>query len=338
MAIVGPPRRATKLAALAATITGISILGLCTPAYAAAPSFDYSPQPAVTGLEITFTPLDVGSGTVTWDFDGDGVPGNINDPTGTNPTFTYMRPGRYQATMFVDGTPYRTEVTVGQLLAPFVTFPAAPLAGQDILLVYGGQTTQTVPIERYDWELDGDNDFNDASGIVLHRTFPLPGDYLVGLKVTDKEGAFGSEFREIHVRSASTGPPISLRLLNPFPIIRITGRVTKAGAHIRRLTAQAPIGAQVTVLCRGRGCPFKTSTRVARRSKKGSSTSSTATVRFRKMERRLLRGGSKVTVSVTRQGWIGKYTQWTIRKSKPPKRRDLCLTPGAPSPAACPTS
>jgi hypothetical protein len=318
---------------MAATITGIAILGLCTPAYAA-PSFDYSPQPVLTGLEITFQSHDA-TGQINWDFNGDGAV----DATGDNPTFTYMRPGLYQAKMLAGADPAVVQdVTVGQLLAPFVTFPATPLAGQDILLVYGGQTNQTVPIDRYDWELDGDNDFNDASGIVLHRTFPLPGDYLVGLKVTDKEGAFGSEFREIHVRSASTGTPTSLRLLNPFPIIRITGQVTKAGAHIRRLTAQAPIGAQVTVLCRGRGCPFKTSTRVARRSKKGSSTSSTAMVRFRKMERRLLRGGSKVTVSVTRQGWIGKYTQWTIRKSKPPKRRDLCLTPGAPSPAACPTS
>jgi len=332
MAIVGPPRRATKRAALAATITGIAILGFCTRAYAA-PSFDYSPQPALTGLELRFESRDA-TGQVDWDFNGDGVV----DATGDNPTFTYMRPGVYQVKMLPATGPVVQDVTVGQLLAPFVTVPATPLAGQDVLLVYGGQTTQTVPIERYDWELDGDNDFNDASGIVLHRSFPLAGDYLVGLKVTDKEGAFGSEFREIHVRPAGTVTGPSLRLLSPFPIIRITGRVTKAGARIRRLTAQAPIGAQVTVRCRGAGCPFKTSTRVARRSKKGSSTSTTALVRFRKMERRLLRGGSKVTVSVMRQGWIGKYTQWTIRKSKPPKRRDLCLTPGAPSPAACPSS
>jgi hypothetical protein len=207
-----------------------------------------------------------------------------------------------------------------------------------VLLVYGGQTNQTVPIERYDWELDGDNDFNDASGIVLHRTFPLPGDYLVGLRVTDKEGAFGSEFRAIQVRSTATVTPASLRLLSPFPTIRISGRVTKRGALIRRLTAIAPIGAKVTVECRGRGCPFKKASRVVRRRKNGSSKATTATVRFRKMEHRLLRGGATVTVSVTRQGWIGRYTRWTIRKSKPPKRRDLCLTPGSPRPAACPGS
>ena len=173
---------------------------------------------------------------------------------------------------------------------------------------------------------------------MLHRTFPLPGDYVVGLKVTDKEGAFGSEFREIHVRSASTGPPISLRLLNPFPIIRITGRVTKAGAHIRRLTAQAPIGAQVTVRCRGaaaRSRPPPDSPAGPRRvvhvhHGDGALPQDGAPAAARRLEGHGLGHSPGLE--------MGKYTQWTIRKSKPPKRRDLCLTPGAPSPAACPSS
>jgi hypothetical protein len=333
MAIVGPPRRATKLAALAATIAGIGILGVCATAYAA-PSFDYEPRPVLTGLEIRFESHEA-SGEIQWDFNGDGA----IEATGENPSFTYMRPGTYQATMLTDGdAPVTQDVLVGQLLAPFITFPATPLAGQDVLLVYGGQANQTVPIERYDWELDGDNDFNDASGIVLHRTFPLPGDYVVGLKVTDKDGAFGSEFREIHVRSAATVTSMSLRMLSPFPIIRITGRVTSKGALVRRLTALAPLGAKVTVRCRGRGCPFKSASRVAKRPKNSSAKTTTATVRFRRMERRLLRGGATVTVSVTRQGWIGKYTRWKIRKSKPPQRRDRCLIPGTSGPVACPGS
>jgi hypothetical protein len=319
-----------KLAAIAATITGIAILGLCATAYAA--SFDYSPVPVVTGLEIQFEAYDT-SGAVQWDFDGDGT----IDATGDRPSFTYMRPGLYQAKMTSDSDPPVVQgVSVSQLTAPFTTVPSTPFAGQDVLLVYGGDPNQTVPIERYDWELDGDNDFNDASGIVLHRTFRLPGDYMVGLRVTDKEGAFGSEFREIHVRSATTVTQTSLRLLSPFPIIRITGRVTRAGAFIRRLTALAPVGAKVSVRCKGRGCPFKTTSRTAKPPKK-SSKSSTALVRFRKMEHRLLRSGATVSVSVTRDGWIGKYTTWRIRKSKPPKRRDLCVTPGA-KPAACPSS
>jgi len=326
-----------KLAALAAGFACLGTLALAGPAFAD-PSFGYSPQPVLTGLEISFDPQDVAGKTVTWDFDGDGV----LDPTGGSPSFTYMRPGSYQATMYVDdGTPggqqvVRQSIVVGQLSAPFVTLPATPLAGQDVLLVYGGQTNQTAPIEHYDWELDGDNDFNDASGIVLHRTFPLAGDYVIGLRVTDKDGAFGTEFREIHVRSTATPPPSSLRTLSPFPIIRISGRVTNVGALIRRLSAVAPIGAQVTVRCSGRGCPFKKSTRLAQRPKNASAKATTTTIRFRRMEQRLLRGGAVVRVYVTRQGWIGKYTRWTIRKSKPPKRSDLCLTPGVAAPGACP--
>jgi hypothetical protein len=321
---------------LAAAITGTVFLGLCATADAV--SFDYGPQPALTGLEIYFEAQDTGDEPVAWDLNGDG---RIDEPNGNRPSFTYMRPGLYHASMFVGEDPpsvITQNIVVGQLLAPFITTPATPLAGQDVLLVYGGQTNQTVPIERYDWELDGDNDFNDASGIVLHRVFPLAGDYLIGLRVTDKEGAFGSEFREIHVRSSSTVTSTSLRLLSPFPVTRIAGRVTKKGARIKRLTAVAPIGAKVTVNCRGRGCPFKTSSRLVRRPKKASSKVTTATVRFRRMERRLLRGGATVSVSITRPGWIGKYTRWTIREAKPPKRRDLCLTPGAPAPTVCPNS
>jgi hypothetical protein len=330
MALTGSPRRATRLAASAAILTGIGVLGLCAPAYAA--SFDYSPQPALTGLEISFEAHDVEGADVTWDLDGDG---DFDAPDG----FTYMLPGLYRAHMFVGGEPpVVQDVAVGQLLAPFTTFPATPLAGQDVLLVYGGETNQTAPIERFDWELDGDNDFNDASGIVLHRTFPAPGVYAVGLRVTDKQHAFGSEFRQVQVRSATTVTPSSLRLLSPFPVTRISGRVTKAGARIRRLTALAPIGAKVTARCSGRGCPFKKSSRIVRRPRKSSSKTTTATVRFRRMERRLLRGGASVSISITRPGWIGKYTHWTIRKSKPPKRRDLCLLPSAPAPAACPGS
>ncbi len=334
MALVGLPRGATRLAAKAAILTGFGVIGLCAPAYAA--SFDYSPQPVLTGLEIEFDAQETGGADVTWDLDGDGV---IDTPVGDHPRFTYLRPGLYRATMFVGGempTIVTQEVSVGQLLAPFTTVPATPLAGQDVLLVYGGQTNQSVPIVRYDWELDGDNDFNDASGIVLHRTFPTAGDYVVGLRVTDKEDAFGIEFREIHVRSPTTVTINSLRLLSPSPIIRITGRVTRVGAKIRRLTALAPIGAKVTVRCSGRGCPFKKSSRIARPPKKSSSKATVALVRFRRMERRLLRGGTTVAVSVTRAGWVGKYTRWTIRKSKPPKRRDLCLPPGTSTPVTCP--
>jgi hypothetical protein len=271
------------------------------------------------------------TGEPSWDLDGDGDV----DAMGQSADIRYERPGAYRVTMLVpEGDPVSADISVGQLLAPFSTFPSSPLAGEEVLLIYTGPD-QGVPIERYDWELDGDGDFDDATGHFQRRAFALPGRYLVGLRVTDKDRAWGIEYRAIDVRA---GPvvPTALRLLSPYPVVRITGRVTPSGARIRRLTVLAPVGARITVRCRGRGCPFKQSVRVARRTRPGAGASTL--VRFRKMERRLLRGGATIRVYVNRDGWVGKYTRWTIRRSKPPLRRDLCLAPGATTPSACPTA
>jgi hypothetical protein len=326
-----------RLTVLAAWATGIVAALACAPAAAAA-EFDYHPKPAVTGLVLTFESAGLApeeeDEDVSWDFDGDGVA----DATGRRPSWRFMRPGTYRVTMSAPASGTASlDVPVGQLPAPFITYPASIAPGQDVLVVYSGQTGSGAPLERYDWELDGDGDFNDASGIVLHRTFPAAGEYLIGLRVTDKDGAFGTEFHTVSVRSAATVVPSALRLLSPYPIVRLTGRVIKSGALIRRLTVQAPVGASITIRCRGRGCPFKQSTRTARRSRAGSKRA-TATVRFRKLERRRLRGGATIRVFVTRQGWVGKYTRWTIRRGKPPLRRDRCLTPGVPAPSACPST
>jgi hypothetical protein len=41
-------------------------------------------------------------------------------------------------------------------------------------------------------------------------------------------------------------------------------------------------------------------------------------------------------VMVSRQGEIGKYTRFLIRRGKPPRRTDLCLVSGSTEPTECP--
>jgi hypothetical protein len=328
-ASVGLARRASIVVA-----AGVAILvSLAMAGSASAASFTATTERGdiLTGLAVTFTTDGVPPGAdVEWTY-GDGT-------SGTDNQHTYMQPGSFHVEMNASGESAAGTVVVGQLSAPFVPVPSTPVAGQNVLFVYGGQVGSGPPASSFGWEMDGDSDFNEATGPSVQRVFPVAGDYVMGLKVTDAEGAFGSEFREIHVRAAPTVTPANLRLLSPFPVVRISGRVTHAGARIRRLTVQAPLGAKVTVRCGGRGCPFKKSSRMARANSKSKSKTASVTVRFRKMERRLLRGGATIRVYVTRQGLVGKYTRWTIRKAKPPLRRDLCLTPGASAPSACPSS
>ena len=129
-------------------------------------------------------------------------------------------------------------------------------------------------------------------------------------------------------------PPRGPALLRPFPIVRIAGRLTAAGARIRVLSVRAPAGARVRVICRGRGCP-----RVASRAVVRAGAARTGRVRFARLQRPL-RAGVTIQVLVTKPRRIGKYTRFTIRRGLAPRRRDACLPPPGSGrrPRSCPGS
>jgi len=115
----------------------------------------------------------------------------------------------------------------------------------------------------------------------------------------------------------------AMRLLRPFPIVRIKGRLTSTGALVTLLTVRAPRGTRIDVACRGSSCPAR---RLAR----------TATLaRLRTLERNLA-AGTRIDVVVTRPQRIGKWTTIRIRLGAPPRRLDRCVLPGGRSPVACP--
>lgn len=123
------------------------------------------------------------------------------------------------------------------------------------------------------------------------------------------------------VLGASTRP----RLLSPFPVVRIRGRLTGRGARITLLTVRAPRGARVAVSCSGAGCPTRRWAHTA------------ALTRVRAFEHSLP-AGVHLTVTVTRAGRIGKHTLIVIRRGRQPLRRDRCLYPGSARPRPCPAS
>jgi hypothetical protein len=104
------------------------------------------------------------------------------------------------------------------------------------------------------------------------------------------------------------------RALRPFPIVRMRGRLTSNGARVTLLSVRAPKRAKVTVRCKGR-CPTGRWTRANRKSR---------LTRVRAFERRL-RSGTRITVTVTRHGYIGKRTIFVIRRGRAPVRVDNCL-------------
>ena len=113
------------------------------------------------------------------------------------------------------------------------------------------------------------------------------------------------------------------RLLDPFPVVRIKGRIGPGGARVTLLTVRAPKGARIVIECRGKGCPARRLASIA------------ALQRFRAFERPLL-AGVRLTIVVSMPGFVGKWTEIEIRRNAAPRRTDRCVLPGARRPERCP--
>jgi hypothetical protein len=134
----------------------------------------------------------------------------------------------------------------------------------------------------------------------------------------------GKTFTLQPLPATTPGPTAPAGLAAPLMVVRFTGVLTKAGARIRLLVVQAPVGARVAVRCTGRSCPTRKLTRVV----------SGSNLRVRRFERPL-RAGTVVVVRIRVHNAIGKYTRFQIRRGRIPTRRDACLRPGSTRPAPC---
>ena len=118
-------------------------------------------------------------------------------------------------------------------------------------------------------------------------------------------------------------PNAKPKMIRPYPTVRISGHVTKTGANVTRLSVKAPKGVRITLTCTGRDCPLR---EVAQ---------ATAVFHIQQFERDL-RAGTKLTITITRRGYITKVTTITIRKGKGPARVDRCQNPGQSKLIRCP--
>jgi hypothetical protein len=210
--------------------------------------------------------------------------------------------------------------------ASFSFSPEDPRAGQPVQF----ESSSCDPdgrLVRQAWDLDGDGAYDDAEGSVVTQTFPDSGSRTVGLEVTGGGGKTDRQRRSVTVDTVYALPrPDSDRLMSPYPVVRLAGSLTRNGARVRVLSvSRAPVCALVRVSCRGRSCPRKRASGYVGRGR----------LRFRQFERSL-RAGTVLTVRVSKNDLIGKFTEFRIRKDKAPKRRDRCLRPDQRSGSPCP--
>ena len=120
-------------------------------------------------------------------------------------------------------------------------------------------------------------------------------------------------------------PGTSLRFIDPFPVVRISGRFSRSGTRFTRVTVNAPRGARIRLDCKGRGCRY---TRKAIAVK---------LVQVRALQR-TYRPGATIEIRVIQPRKVGKYTRVTTRRGKAPLRIDRCLMAGSTRPVRCPTA
>jgi len=304
-------------------------------------SFTVNPANPLVGQTVTFTSnsrdSDRGDSIVSseWDLTGNG---QFSDATGGRAQKVFTVPGDAIVRLRVTdsrGASSIAAVTIPVSGPPVASFDvsASPTAGRPVTFTSTSHATGGA-VANLQWDLDGNGLFNDDAGETATYTYAAPGSYMVSLRVTDTSGRTNVAFRSIAVRaepsasgSATPRAPAAARpaqFLLPFPIVRIAGRVTGRSTHITLLEVRAPSGARIRVKCAGRGCPRSDLTAIAK----------SRPIRFRKM-RRTLRAGSVIRVFVRANGRIGKYTQFRIRRARPPQRRDMCLPPTRRGPAPC---
>lgn len=95
------------------------------------------------------------------------------------------------------------------------SFEADPQSGEAPLEVKFDASASVDPdgyLEDYEWDLDGDGNFDDATGKTVTHEFEKIGKYTVSLRVTSTTGEFDIAEKEIDVKKES----------NPEPIITIT--------------------------------------------------------------------------------------------------------------------
>jgi hypothetical protein len=211
-------------------------------------------------------------------------------------------------------------------VASFRWVPSAPHPGEPVTLI-STSTDPSSPITGFAWAPSGNEVFAPGES-ALTTSFSTAGAHLVQLRVTDANGLSSVAAETIAV---STRAPA---LIQPFPIVHMAGSYDAAGVKISLLTVQAPVGATVTVKCRGRGCPTKSESMAVASGPK--SKAGTILITLKRFERPL-RAGVILEIEVSDHEEIGKFTKFVIHHDKPPTRQDLCLNPAGTAPILCPS-
>lgn len=131
-------------------------------------------------------------------------------------------------------------------------------------------------------------------------------------------------------------PPRTLGLIGAT--MQWTFDSTSTYTKVLALLVNGATSATVSASCHGHGCPFARHKTLVTKTKRCPRTPSRACPTHGTLDlapgfrNGRLSVGARITVTITRPGWIGKYYQFTVRAGRPPRIQVACLAPGSSRP------
>jgi uncharacterized repeat protein (TIGR01451 family) len=154
------------------------------------------------------------------------------------------------------------EATIGTLQADALVINRAPQANAggpyngiegNAVTFDGNASTSPSSIIAYEWDLDGDGAFNDATGPVVSFTYTRPFHGLIGLKVTNTDGLADVAYAPVTIENVNSPPQITAFLPTDRSL-----KLSSGGSQMFEVTANDPNGDAVNITWRVDGVPSGT--------------------------------------------------------------------------------
>jgi YD repeat-containing protein len=176
-------------------------------------SFTVTPNPAFTNATVTYnaSASKDPDGTVTkyeWDLDGNGTY-ETNGGSKNTATSSYATPGNRTVGLRITDNSGATATTTQTVTiqnspptASFTVSPSPAAVGATVTFDASGSTDSNGTIAKYEWDLDGNGTYetNGGSKNTATSSYPTAKEVVVGLRVTDNEGATATTTRTLTVR------------------------------------------------------------------------------------------------------------------------------------------
>ena len=146
-----------------------------------------------------------------WDLDADG---QYDDATGATTAFNATTVGIFAVGLRVTDNDGATDTDIASIVVAATNVaptaeaggPYSGVAGNAITLDASGSTDSDGTIVLYQWDLDNDGQYDDATGATANYSATAVGIFTVGLRVTDNDGAQDTDTATIAVTAANVAP------------------------------------------------------------------------------------------------------------------------------------